>query len=378
LASWSRITEVKDMSLILVIEDDRIQRQVTAQALKSTGHEVLEALDGVEGLRSARTHRPDLIVCDVMMPGMNGYQVVTALREEEGIADIPVIMLTAMTERAHMRTAMTTGADDYIAKPFSFQELNEAATALIAKRKAQQEGFFNLIKSEITEALDEQKQVLSGQYERRFVQELNSRWERGGEGNSELKYEDATVLVVDLFGSTLRHLPSGTATGSTVRHAYQAARDTLYLFRARHLLAYGNELLAIFSDPPGSVGVSPKMRAARAACALVKASANSSQTRVPGDAASSDIAVAIHEGPITLLRVSDPLHGDPDATLATGETLDAAKSLQEFAQASLWRIACSCTMLAGMEEHMRTGRSAAVSRGPLLPALDAAELLGVS
>ena len=55
---------------------------------------------------------------------------VTALREEEGISDTPVIMLTAMTERAHMRIAMTSGADDYIAKPVSFKELNEAASAL--------------------------------------------------------------------------------------------------------------------------------------------------------------------------------------------------------------------------------------------------------
>ena len=170
-----------------------------------------------------------------MMPGMNGYQLVTALREEEGIADIPVIMLTAMTERAHMRTAMTSGADDYIAKPFSFQELNEAASALLAKRKAQHDSFVNSMKSEITEALDEQKQVLSGQYERRFVEELNSRWERVGEGNSELKYEEATVLVVDLFGSTLQHLPSGADTGNTVRHAYQAARDTLYPVSYTHL-----------------------------------------------------------------------------------------------------------------------------------------------
>ena len=369
------------MSLILVIEDDRIQRKVTAQALKNTGHEVLEALDGVEGLQSARTHRPDLIVCDVMMPGMNGYQLVTALREEESIADIPVIMLTAMTERAHMRIAMTSGADDYIAKPFSFQELNEAASALIAKRKAQHEGFVNSMKSEITEALEEQKQVLSGQYEQRFVQELNSRWERGGEGNAELKYEEATVLVVDLFGSTLQHLPSGAGTGNTVRHAYQAARDTLYLFRARHLLAYGNDLLAIFADPPESVGVSPKMRAMRAACALVKARSSLSKTpqsSAPDDTVSSDIAIAMHEGPLTLLQVSDPLHGDPDATLATGETLNDAKSLQEFAQASHWRIACSRAMLGGMESQTRTGRTAAVSLGPLRQALEAVELLGVS
>ena len=71
------------------------------------------------------------------------------------------------------------------------------------------------------------------------------------------------MLVVDLFGSTLQNLPSGTDTGNTVRHAYQAARDTFYLFRARHLLAYGNDLLASIRQPARFGGRQPTGRTRR-------------------------------------------------------------------------------------------------------------------
>ena len=368
------------MSLILVIEDDRIQRQVAALALKGGGHQVLEAIDGVDGLQIARTRMPDLIVCDVMMPAMNGYQFVTALREEKDGADIPIIMLTAMTERAHMRIAMTSGADDYIAKPFSFQELNEAATALLAKRKAQHQVIVESMKAEITEAMEDQKQALAGRYERRFLQELNSRWERDGDEDAELKYDDATVLLVNLFGSELQQLPSGAEVAGQVRHAYQAARDTLFLFRVRHLLAYGHDLLAIFADPPGLVGVGPKMRAMRAACALAKAKAcgpNRGES-APDGSATGGLAIALHQGPITLLRVSDPLHGGPDATLATGAALNAAKALLDFARASGWSIAVSSAMVPGQEEQLKTGRRATIPLESLQDAQEVIELLGTS
>src|SRR5881394_37901 len=124
------------MALILVVDDDRNQRAVAAHALGGCGHEVIEAEDGTQALEITRARRPDLIVCDVVMPGISGFEFVTALRQEEGISDLPVIMLTSMGERAHMRTGMTSGADDYLAKPFSFAELNEAVTALLSKRKA--------------------------------------------------------------------------------------------------------------------------------------------------------------------------------------------------------------------------------------------------
>lgn len=355
------------MALILVIEDDRVQRLVTARTLQKAGHEVLEAVDGEQGLTVARTSKPDLIVCDVMMPGMDGYAIVKALRQADpAIADTPVIMLTALSERADMRTGMNAGADDYLTKPFRADELTEAVAALLAKRQAQRDAIVNLMKSEIVEALDEQKQELASQYERRFVEELNARWERGQRANAELRFDNATVLVVDLFAALRTHSAEGAQAAAAVRRAYDSARDNLYLFGARHLLLYGEDLLAIFADMPGEAGADARSRATRAAFALQKALAGVLGARGTGP----QFTVAVHQGPVTLLHVSDPLHGDPDATLATGETLTAAQALRAHAQQAGWRVACSRQVLEGLGA-LRTGRAE-----PVPGAGDAVELLG--
>lgn len=357
------------MALILVIEDDRVQRLVTATALKKAGHDVVEAEDGERGLEALRQRRPDLVLCDVMMPGMNGYEIVTALRKEDpSIADTPVIMLTALNQRAHVRIGMNSGADDYLTKPFSVQELTEAVAALLAKRQAQRDAIVSLMKSEIVEVLDEQKQELASQYERRLVEELNARWDRGQSANTELKYDDATVLLVDLFGSLRKQLHGSAQAGDMVRRAYQGARDNLYLFGAQHLLAYGDDLLTIFVEPEGAVGADPKLRAVRAAFALQKALA----AILKPAGATAEFTVALHQGPVALVHVSDPLHGDPDATLATGDTLSAAQALLAQAQAAAWRVACLRPVLAGIAKDVRSGRTARQG------AAEAVELLGVS
>jgi DNA-binding response OmpR family regulator len=351
-----------------------VQRVVTAAALQKAGHDVLEAVDGETGLEAARTGRPDLILCDVMMPGMNGYEIVTALRKEDpAIADTPVIMLTALNQRAHMRIGMTSGADDYLTKPFSVQELTEAVTALLARRQAQRDAIVNLMKSEIIEVLEEQKQELAGQYERRFMEELNARWDRGQLANAELKYDDATVLVVDLFGSLRKQLAGGSQAGETVRRAYHSARDNLYLFGAHHLLSYGDDLLAIFVENAQAVGVDPKLRAIRAAFALQKALSALVKPAATGVATGGEFTVALHQGPVTLLHVSDPLHGDADAMLATGETVAAVQALRAQAQAAAWRVACSRGALAGIEGQVRTGAATPMAGY----AFDAVELIGV-
>src|SRR5262245_30772424 len=125
------------MASVLLIEDDEAQRFVARFALKKAGHGVREAGDGVEGLRLARVERPDLIVCDVMMPAVTGYDVLAQLRADPVLATIPVLLLTAMSERRHVRQGMTAGADDYLTKPYRTEELCEAVNALLARRQVQ-------------------------------------------------------------------------------------------------------------------------------------------------------------------------------------------------------------------------------------------------
>ncbi|MDA0229210.1 MAG: response regulator [Proteobacteria bacterium] len=111
------------MTKILVIEDEAPIRDKIVTVLKYENYEVIDARNGREGVASARENRPDLIICDVLMPDMNGYGALAALRDDPGTSDIPVIFLTAAASRADMRKGMEMGADDYITKPYTVEEL---------------------------------------------------------------------------------------------------------------------------------------------------------------------------------------------------------------------------------------------------------------
>jgi len=104
----------------LVVDDDPKTVSLVKLYLESDGHKVLCAYDGVEALRLAREERPNLIVLDLMLPGLDGLQVCRTLRAE---SDVPVIMLTAKTTEGDKLTGLDLGADDYVTKPFSPREL---------------------------------------------------------------------------------------------------------------------------------------------------------------------------------------------------------------------------------------------------------------
>lgn len=108
---------------ILVVEDDaHILRQIEFN-LKSHGYSVLTATSGVEALRLLLLQRPRLLITDIMMPEMDGYELVATLRRDSGLADLPVIMLTARTGEEDMVQGYTSGTDLYLTKPFNPAEL---------------------------------------------------------------------------------------------------------------------------------------------------------------------------------------------------------------------------------------------------------------
>jgi CheY-like chemotaxis protein len=114
------------MAKILVIEDDELVRESILAVLESKEFQVLSAENGLLGLQLAEAHLPDLILCDILMPGLDGYEVLSALSNNPETQGIPFIFLTAKVEKANWRKAMKMGADDYLTKPFSAEELLEA------------------------------------------------------------------------------------------------------------------------------------------------------------------------------------------------------------------------------------------------------------
>ncbi len=121
---------------ILVIEDQAPMRRNIALLLEIAGYEVFVAENGCTGIDSARKHRPDLVICDVMMPEVDGHGVVQALRADKGTATIPFIFLTARGDRADVRIGMNFGADDYLIKPVMRDDLVAAVQARLNRAEA--------------------------------------------------------------------------------------------------------------------------------------------------------------------------------------------------------------------------------------------------
>lgn len=124
------------MKTVLVIEDEPEMRRNITRLLKLEGYEAIPAEDGRVGLELARRSRPDLILCDVMMPAMDGHEVLQALRSEPEGRSVPFIFLTAKGEKADLRGGMNLGADDYLTKPVDNDELLAAVAARL--RRAEQ------------------------------------------------------------------------------------------------------------------------------------------------------------------------------------------------------------------------------------------------
>lgn len=127
------------MKKILVIEDEEFVRENILELLNAEGFEGFGAENGYRGIDLAKVQMPDLILCDVMMPGLNGYGVLGALRQDSGMAMIPLIFLTAKSEKADFRQGMQLGADDYITKPFTRAELLGAIATQLQKKAVVEE-----------------------------------------------------------------------------------------------------------------------------------------------------------------------------------------------------------------------------------------------
>jgi PAS domain S-box-containing protein len=137
------------MKTIMVIEDDKILRENTCDFLKEEGYNVLSAEDGLVGLQLVMNHMPDLILCDIMMPNMNGYDFYKTIQQMKSTSAIPLIFLTAKAEKEDIRDGMHLGADDYITKPYDFNDLSFSIKTRLDKfEKIQQksdEKFYTLI-----------------------------------------------------------------------------------------------------------------------------------------------------------------------------------------------------------------------------------------
>ena len=224
----------EDRPLLLVADDNADMRGYLARLLQ-VQYRVVLAKDGVEGLEQARTFHPDLIITDVMMPRMSGYDLLKAVREDDALRSIPVIMLTARAGTEARVESWETGADDYIAKPFDESEIQARINNLIRAR-AQERELRRLQKEKIARFLPRNvaEMILSGEHDD-FLK-----------GHR----KEITVVFIDLRGFTAFVEKSDPEDVMTILREYQTAMGHLVSEYGGTLERFiGDAVMVYFNDP---------------------------------------------------------------------------------------------------------------------------------
>src|SRR5512136_2005107 len=144
---------------ILLIDDDATLRELLSEQLRMAGYRTLSAGDGASGLRAADEARPDLVILDVMMPGMDGWTVCERLR---ATSTIPIILLTAKGEEIDKLRGFRLGIDDYVTKPFSFAELTARIGAVLARTTGSAAPVHLLESGDLTIDFDQRRVSVAG------------------------------------------------------------------------------------------------------------------------------------------------------------------------------------------------------------------------
>jgi CheY-like chemotaxis protein/class 3 adenylate cyclase len=370
------------MPLIVVIEDDAGTRMLVTQVLKKEGHEVMAAEDGLKGLELIREFRPDVVVSDIQMPNLDGFEVLDRVRNDDALATTAVILLTSLQDRTHMRQGMTTGADDYLTKPFAPQELREAVNAQLNKLSRADAMRAQVVDKAVRIALTEQAQKISDLYETRLARSLSQQWPETGPVRDGDRFASATVLFADMrdYGMWTQRL-SGAELSDIVRRLYSSVGDTVYLFGAHYMQFVGDGMLCVFVDANDTHSVNHGLRAMRAALGLADATkridAYVRQHFAGQDLPNFSLGVALHSGPVAFAGL-DGLIGRSGQTTPVGDTVAVALKLFQGEPALDWTIAASVQAARLVTGAVRTGRRALVDVAGRGRPLDTVEIVGLA
>lgn len=176
------------MVKILLIEDDLVLRENTAELLELSDYNVITAKNGKEGVSLIKSHLPNIVICDIMMPVLDGYGVLNELSKDDNTKYIPFIFLSAKTERSDIRKGMNLGADDYITKPFTEDELigtieSRLAKSLILKDFRSAEDFNQEIKKYELKSLNDLKNFFDDNGKEFSFRKGSVIYEEGGNSN---------------------------------------------------------------------------------------------------------------------------------------------------------------------------------------------------
>ena len=331
------------------------------------------AADGREGLERARDLRPEVVVSDINMPGLDGFALVEALRADPALATTAILMLTALDDRASMRRGMTAGADDYLAKPFTRTELLEALEGLRRKR--------GRIEGSIHSAVQQREDHLR----RAFTESLGGQRAAESfavdtpEGAVPDQVLSATVLFSDIrnFTSIAEKLQSSEVAELLTQY-FERVSEPVLRHGGRHLKFMGDGLMAVFADAGTDAPLPAGRRALSAGLALALAAHEFRAwlERRFGDRGLPPFAIGVglHAGEVTICRLGST---QAKETTPIGDTVNTAARLQGASKELGWTVVASSAVLQQAGEGVQTGGMTALEVRGRHGFVDVAEVLGL-
>jgi serine/threonine-protein kinase PpkA len=356
------------MPTILVVDDDELIRLTVSRALKGAGYEVHEAIDGRQGLETARRLRPDLLISDVNMPGMDGFAMLEALRGETNTAAIPVIMLTTLGDRTSFRKGMRLGADDYLPKPFSRDELLEAVAARVQKQVIMEQSFA----ARLALREEELRRSFSERLAGRTFQPTLGTMPENGVTESVLA---ATVLYADIRGFTeFAERLTSVEVAELLSDFFERASEPLLAHGGTNLRFMGEGVIALFDS---NQIVQHSLFAVRAALelAVVARQMRTAIVQRFGNRGVPEfsIGVSLADGEVMLCRI-----GHSDELKLIGNAVQIALQLKDRTKELGWTVTATDAVAAQLTGQIRVGSGEEIALRGRSNVLRVVEVLGVS
>jgi class 3 adenylate cyclase len=323
---------------VLVVEDDAGMRSLITHVLERRGCKVLQAAHGGEALGLLRAGVPDLLISDVHMPVVDGFRLLEAVRADAALARLPVVLVTAFSDREGVVRGMRLGADDFLAKPVRPAALIEAVDTALDKRRR--------MSAVLSQLAMPEPQDLRARY-LRAGREAAPRVAAGPAGTTG-RMLTQTVLFTDIRGFTsMAERLSAREVAELLSSFLNEACAPIVRERGRVMKIMGDGLMALFGQDCPEDGVAhaaASLRAARQIVAVARefrgwAGARFDLRGLPP----FDVGVGIHTGPVMLFRLSAGGSGD---LTAVGDTVNVAARLEAMSKELRWPIVASVATIA--------------------------------
>ena len=344
------------MARVLAVDDDLTVLTLIRRYLKVAGHDVVMARDGEDALAQLRTLRPDVVVCDVNMPGKNGFEVLEAIRADPDFASQPFVLLTSEDDRDSIRRGMRLGADDFLSKPADSKELVESIARVLDKKRRLSSLVAATALSSSSEMRAHYASALSGQTEN----EVPGLAAKPASAASALPDRPATGAAVqpeidDGVRTGFRTVLAcgivdfGALSGRLQSEDLAALLDAYLQTTIQSILAHGGQVLKLMGDNVVAMfGHNPDDVPAAAAAAALRAALDVVHHAVNADLASTlppsllapafEVVAGVHSASVTL---SETASDAPGSLVISGAGVELACLLRDRATATGWRVAAS-------------------------------------